>query len=209
MSDNGDKKILRILDIGCGPDPIAPIVFQPILDQGFEYELTTIDINDKNKPDYVHDIRKPFPDELIGKFDLVLASHVFEHIERFVALPTFKNMADTLAKGGELWVIVPSLEWCADEIRHERNTAAVWLCLYGGGEPNQPSVWYHNMGYTLKMLRDMFRSAHLVVRKAYQTPLELPFTRKKEDGEEETTVFHALQNVVIGVKVDDPVDVIG
>jgi predicted SAM-dependent methyltransferase len=200
-----DKQRLQILDIGCGPDPIAPIVFQPIIEQGYEYDLTTIDINPANNPNYVHDIRNPFPPELIGKFDLVLASHVFEHIERHVALPTFKNMADTLAKDGELWVVVPSLEWCADEIRNGRNTAAVWLCLYGGGEPNMPSTWYHNMGYTLMMLRDVFKSAGLIVRKAYQTPLLLPF--KRADGAEHT--FHALQNVVIGVKVDDPIVTVG
>ena len=199
-----DKR-LQILDIGCGPDPIAPLVFQPIIDQGYEYDLTTIDINPANNPTHVHDIRKPFPPELYGKFDLVLASHVFEHVERHVALPTFKNMADTLAKNGELWVVVPSLEWCANEIRNNRNTAAVWLCLYGGGEPNMPSTWYHNMGYTLPMLRDVFSSGGLVVRKAYQTPLMLPF--KREDGAEHT--FEALQNVVIGVKVDDPVAIIG
>ena len=200
-----ENKVLQILDIGCGPDPIAAEVFKPIIEQGYEYELTTVDINDKNNPDYLHDIRKPFPDELLGKFDLVLASHVFEHIERHVALPTFQNMADTLAKDGELWVIVPSLEWCANEILKGRNNAAVWLCLYGGGEPNQPSVWYHNMGYTLGMLRDVFRSAGLVVRKAYQTPLTLPFKR----ADDEQIVIDAVQNVVIGVKLDDPVAVVG
>jgi hypothetical protein len=55
------------------------------------------------------------------------------------------------------------------------------------------------------MLRDVFKSAGLVVRKAYQTPLMLPF--KRADGVEHT--FQALQNVVIGVKVDDPVAVVG
>ena len=205
MPDN-EKKALQILDIGSGPKGgTAAEVFGPIIDEGYEYELVKVDIVPDNKPDVIHDIRTPFPEELLGRFDLVLASHVFEHVERHVALTTFKNMVATLAKGGELWVIVPSLEWCAQEILAHRNNAAVWLCLYGGGEPNQPSVWYHNMGYTLMMLRDVFRASGLVVRKAYQAPLMIPFTR--EDGESIT--IQAVQNIVMGVKVDDPVAVVG
>lgn len=199
------EKKLQILDIGAGPKSVAVDVFQPVIDQGYEYELVTIDINPENNPTYVLDIREPLPPELVGRFDLVLASHVFEHIERHVAMIAFNNMASTLAKGGELWVAVPSLEWCADQVYNGQPNVAVYLCLYGGGTPNMPSTFYHNMAYTLPVLRDVFCKAGLVVRKAYQAPLELPFT--SSTGEER--LYHALQNIVIGVQPNDPVAVIG
>lgn len=202
-----DNKRLQILDIGSGPNGGTALdVFAPILEQGYEYDLVKMDIVPDNNPDIVHDIRNPLPPELHGRFDLILASHVFEHVERHVALPAFRNMASALAKNGELWIVVPSLEWCAEQILNNKVTAAVWLCLYGGGEPNQPSYWYHNMGYTLTTLRQVFTICGLVVRKAYQVPFTLPFMQV---GSDEKREYVALQNVVIGVKVDDPVDIVG
>lgn len=203
----GMKK-LQILDIGCGPKSIAVQVFEPIItEQGYEYELVTVDIDPENKPDYVHDIRKPFPPELLNRFDLILASHVLEHVERYAAIQTVKNIYEALAPGGELWAVVPSLEWCVDEIRKGTPNSAVWLIIYGGGEPDKPSYYYHNQGFTLPVLRDLLTLGGFVIRRAYQTPLPLHMKSGK-DGTE--IVYHARQDVVIAAKPGDAgVEIIG
>lgn len=187
-------KTLQILDVGCGPAPVAAAWFQPILDQGYEYEVTGVDVNPDNNPTVVHDLRNPFPEQLIGKFDLVLASHVFEHLPRHEVLQAYKNVAATLAPGGELWVIVPSLEWCAENILANTRYKEVLMCLYGSKGDHMA----HFSGFTLPVLRDIIKMCGLVVRKAYQTPFAIHST--EADGSVVTT--HAVQNIVIGARPD-------
>ena len=185
-------KKLQILDIGCGPQPIAQIIFKPIIDQGYEYEVTGVDINPENNPTVVHDLREPFPEDMLGKYDLILASHVFEHIDRNKVIETFKNVAATLAPGGELWAVVPSLEWCAEKILANQNYREVLLCLYG----SSPSHMEHKVGFTLPTLRDVMKMTGLIVRKAYQTPFQI--TSTEADGS--VTPLVAFQNIVIGAR---------
>lgn len=183
---------LQILDIGCGPTPIAPVVFKPILDQGYEYEVTGVDIDPANNPTVVHDLRDPFPEEMHGKYNLILASHVFEHIDRGKVLDAFKHVAATLAPGGELWVVVPSMEWCAEKILANQFNREVMLSIYGSSQNHME----HKVGFSLPTLRDVVKMTGLVVRKAYQTPFQI--TSTEADGT--STVLAAVQNIVIGVK---------
>ena len=198
-----EKKKLRILDVGSGKST-ALKVFKDIIDQGYEYELVRVDINPSNEPDVVHDIRKPFPPELLGQFDLVLASHVLEHIERSIVTTTVKNIAETLAYMGELWIVVPSMEWCAEQIMAGNYEVAIWQCIYGGGEPNMPNYYYHHQGYVLPMLRILLVGAGLVERRAFQQPFSINFP--KADGTIYTT--HALQDIVVGARMKPPVEII-
>ena len=202
-----NKKNLQVLDVGSGATGTASSVFKEIFEAGeYEYNIVRLDINPNDNPDVVHDIRKPFPTELLGKFDLVLASHVLEHVERQLAGQAFNNIVSALAHMGELWVVVPSIEWCAEEIMKGETHAGIWQCIFGGGEPDMPSTWYHHMGYSLLLLREMFRRERLVVRKAYQAPLILPFHDKRS---EKDYTMQAVQNIVIGVRVEPPVDIVG
>ena len=196
-------KKFQVLDVGSGKS-IAATVFKDIL-EGHEYDLVTVDINPITNPTLVHDIRKPFPKEMLGRFDLILASHVMEHVERSQVRQTTQNLADTLAHMGELWIVVPSMEWCAERIMEGHIDASIWQCMFGGGEPDMPNYYYHHHGFTLTMLRGMMRHAGLVDRKAYQVPFSISFSHK--EGEEYFS--QAVADVCIGAKMDMPVETIG
>jgi SAM-dependent methyltransferase len=198
--------VLRVLDIGCGKGSVAEFWFKDILG-GRDYELVRLDIDPANKPDYVHDIRKPLPKELVGGFDLVMASHILEHVERGRVILAVQHMASALRHMGELYVITPSLEWCAGEILKGKLTAGVQACIYGGPEPDMANGYYHHTGFTLEWLRWLIENpGGLILRQARQTEFDIHMTAA--DGE--TRDYTGVQNVVIGAKyVDDPVEAIG
>ena len=196
---------LRILDVGCGKGSVVETAFEEML-RGRSYELVRLDIDPDNKPDYVHDIRQPLPEELVGQFDLVMASHVLEHVERSMVMLSVIHMASALHHMGELWLVVPSLEWCAGEILAGKLTAGVQACIYGGPEADKPNGYYHHTGFTVPWLRFLVENAGLILRKAYQNEFGIHMTAA--DGQ--TRDYTGVQNVVIGAKyVDDPVEAIG
>ena len=176
----------RILDIGSGDHSTAETFFPDISDK----EIVRLDINPDHKPDVVHDIAAPLPVELVGTFDLVLALHVMEHMDRVSVVNAFKNAASALKNMGEIWVAVPSLEWACDKILSHQEGTYVQQIVFGG----QADVWdYHRCGFTMRALRQMVEISGLVIKKAYQST----FTVRGEDKE-----YECIQNVVIGAKYD-------
>ena len=179
---------LNILDVGSGPESIAAIVFGE--DTG---TVIRLDMDPDVHPDYVHDIIQPLPSELHDRFDVVYASHVLEHIPRMQVVEVVRNLAKALKDGGELWFVVPSLEWIAQEIYRGRYDPIVLGFIYGGQSDEYD---YHKCGFTLIGLRSLLKLAGLVERKAYQSIFTMTI------GEDE---FQAIQNVVIGMRHDgDP-----
>ncbi len=176
---------LSILDIGSGPGSIAALVFKE--DAG---PIIRLDINTENHPDFVHDIANPLPAELRDRFDIVYASHVLEHIPRMKVVDVVRNLAKALRDGGELWMVVPSLEWIAQEIYRGRYDPIVLAFLYGAQNDEYD---FHKCGFTIMGLRGLLKTAGLVERKAYQAP----FTMTIGDKE-----FQAIQNVCIGARHD-------
>lgn len=197
---------LRILDMGSGDGAVSLSMFANILKDN-EYELVRMDIDPDTKPDVVHDIRQPLPAELVGQFDLVMASHVLEHCERSAVIPALKNMVAAVRVMGELWVVVPALDWVAKEIVKGRLDHTLQLCIFGGGELEKPNYYYHHSGFTLDSLRDLFDLMGLVTRKAYQVPFGIKTTAP--DGSVQET--HGMQNVIIGLKIseEEKVEIVG
>jgi len=183
---------IKILDVGSSSleDTAADIegVFGLA---GEELEITRLDVRKNVKPDIVHDITRPLPKQYHGAFDIVVASHVMEHIPRLKVLDTFQNIAECLRIGGEMYVIVPSMEWVAAEIYYGRVTAVVQSSLFGGQNHRHD---YHKVGYTLEWLRFIMENVlQMVIRRAYQAP----FTILIDDE-----AHQALQNIVIAMKVE-------
>lgn len=174
---------IDLLDIGSGPESAARKYFP-------NAKITRLDADDELKPDVVHDITKPFPTELQGSFDVVYASHVLEHIARLDILPTIDNMASGLRNMGELWVMVPSLEWAASEVLKDQPSPVVQAVIFGS---QNNEFQYHKTGYTLYALRGLLQRAGLIIRQAYQGVFFI---------EMESAVYAARQNIVVGMRYD-------
>lgn len=191
-------KKLMVLDVGSGKSSLAETWFADVL-EGKEYEIHRADIDPEVEPDLIWDIRQTPPDDRLGMYNLILASHVLEHVERSMVIQAVKNMAALLANHGELWIGVPSLEWCAAQIVKGKDSPAVQLCIFGGGEIDKPNFYYHHTGFTLMSLRQLLEAAGLVVRRAQQNPFAINMIY---DGEEYK--YEGVQNTVCGVKNDPP-----
>lgn len=188
MSRTTSLKKYRILDVGCGPDGgTAKDAFK---DYPGEKEIVTLDGNPENNPDIVHNITQPFPEEIRNAFDVVYVSHVLEHIDRDKVVNTMRYIFSAVKNLGEVWLIVPSMEWAANRIIHHDNSVAMQLLIFGG----QKNEWdYHRNGFTLQALRFMGELCGMVTRRAYQSPFLIGMDDKK---------YQCIQNIWIGMRYD-------
>lgn len=136
--------MIRLLDVGCGEGTHA----EWFADRG-PIEVVRLDADPDNNPDVVHDIRLPLPDDLVGAFDIVIASHVLEHVPYRQAMTVLHNIKEACRPGGELRVYVPSMEWAAQEILAGRETFGLLGIIWGG----QSDAWdNHYCGFTKRSL---------------------------------------------------------
>lgn len=184
---------VKILDIGSGETSVAAQAFDWLEDK----EIVRLDVNPDTKPDILHDIREPLPEDLYGKFDILYISHVLEHIDRGAVIKTFRQLVMAVRNFGEVWVVVPSLEWAANEIINRREGLHVQMNIFGG----QLHPWdTHKCGFTLLALRQLMELCGLIIRRAYQSPFVILAEGKR---------FGSLQNVVVGVRYSgDPAEAI-
>jgi SAM-dependent methyltransferase len=181
--------MLKILDVGSGVGNVGMI---NVFFGDVEKEYVRMDINPDVNPDIIHDITKPYPEEVRGQFDIVFACHVLEHMGRDEVFPAIRNMASALKNLGELWVLVPDLEWCAKEIIAGHNSMAVQGLIYGA--QRQDNNWdIHKSGFTLKDLRRLMELVGLLVKRAYQSEFLVLMGDKK---------FPAIQDICIGARYD-------
>lgn len=180
---------IKVLDVGSGPESVAKVALEGI---GLEnLEVTRLDASPDVNPDILHNITEPLPEELHGAFDIVYCSHVLEHIESSKVVQAAVNVTRAVRNGGEVWFLVPSLEWAATEVIKERDHQGVQLVLFG----SQDNPWqYHKCAFTLNALRYMAEvHCGLIVRRAHQAVLLI-----RRAGAE----FQALQNIVVGMRYD-------
>jgi SAM-dependent methyltransferase len=137
------REMAKLLDAGSGGFHQAEQLFGP------GYEIVDMDIDANRKPGIVHDLRDPLPPEHQGIYDVVLLSHVIEHIDRNWTNIVLKNLVAALRPGGDMFVLAPDMEWVANEIIAGRDSLAVQLTVFG----SQDTEWeYHRCGYTLNSL---------------------------------------------------------
>lgn len=135
----GQKKIV---DLGCGESPY----------ETEEGDVLKVDVRDEVKPDYRCDLRKlPFANE---EFDIAYSSHVLEHFPRSDTGKVLDEWIRILKPDGELRLIVPNLEWAADQIKLGAMNDDVLNVLYGAQTYSQN---YHQMGFTPAALTSMLK----------------------------------------------------
>jgi len=132
-SDIPRKTDILIADIGCGlrPDPIH-----------LEGDVVRFDFNKVTQPDVLCDVRKiPEP---AGKFDIVLASHILEHLGMWEAPQAIEEWTRILKIGGKLIVRVPNIDWAMKRILERKQSPYDLQMLYGmQTDPGQ----YHKVGF--------------------------------------------------------------
>lgn len=172
-----------ILEIGANVKPQARYV------AGWEgAKVLTLDVDEKQEPDIVADASN-MPGELHGKLDGLLASHVLEHFSYWNTERVLQGWVDCLKPGGELHILVPSLEWAARQVLSESPSPAMYAQLYAG-QVNQWDV--HFTGFTMRKLRQLFERVGVSCQVARTAPYHI---RVGTLGE-----FPADQHYVAGIK---------
>ena len=139
---------MKILDIGSGVTNGPEGLWT-------DAEVFRLDIDHELKPDYVHDITKPFPEELHGQFDVVYCSHILEHISWRDVIKTLEHISEAAKPGGEMCIIVPDITRACKMILEGKYTIGVVGVLYG----SQINQWqYHNTGFTKETLAQMLNA---------------------------------------------------
>jgi len=136
------KGTKKILDIGAGGHPY----------QTDEGTVLTVDLREETKPDYRCDFRRlPFGS---GEFDIVYSSHSLEHIPRGDVGQVLDEWMRVVAPKGELRLIVPSLDWAAEQIVQSKGALNhdILNVLYGQQEYKQN---FHQCGFTAASLGAM------------------------------------------------------
>jgi hypothetical protein len=183
--------MLEILDVGSAGG--NEDMLKSYLGEDVEWTITRLDINPVVKPDILHDIAQPLPEQYRGKFDIVFCSHMMEHMTRKEVLPAMRHICSAVKNHGEVYIIVPSLEWCAQQIIEHKDGLAVQGLIFGG--ERQDNNWdVHKSGWTLNALRRMMEICGLMVKRAFQSSIQVSV-----DGGH----FPAVQNVCIGARVDE------
>lgn len=173
-----------ILEIGANEKAQAGFIWQGA-------KILTLDVDEKQKPDILADAAN-MPSNLKLRFDGILASHVLEHFSYWKTEEILKGWIDCLKVGGELHILVPSLEWAAREVLSERPSPAVYAQLFAG-QVNQWDV--HLTGFTMRKLRHLMESVGLKVHTARTGIYHVRVAGWENE-------FEALQHYVAGVKGD-------
>lgn len=174
----------RLLDVGSGPFNRAARHYPKM-------EIVRLDVDPEAKPDVVHDVTQPLPEELRGQFDGVFLSHVLEHFPWRVVVPVLKNLREALKPDGEILVLVPSLEWAAQQILSDTPSAGLQAHLYGA----QTNEWqFHRAGFTCVGLRQVLRIAGFIEEYVAQGAIEIVLGERR---------YPSLQNVALAKRVED------
>lgn len=177
--DEGQK---LCVEIGANVKPQARFI------QGWENaKVLTLDVDVKQNPDIRGDAAN-MPEQLYDKLDGLLASHVLEHFSYWKTSAVLAGWVRCLKEGGELHILVPSLEWAAREVLSEHPSPAVYAQLYAG----QVNEWdEHLTGFTMRKLRWFMENAGISVNIARTGVYHLRVGDKE---------YEALQHYISGVK---------
>jgi predicted SAM-dependent methyltransferase len=171
---------MEVLEIGANVKPQAQLIWK-------DAKVLTLDIDPNMKPDIVADAGN-MPEELHGRFDGILASHVLEHFSYWREQDILKSWIACLKEGGELHIVVPSAEWAAREVLSENPSPA----LHGHMLAGQVNGWdVHLNIFTMRKLRSLFERVGLSVTRARTGEYWLHYNGKE---------YKAEQHYICGVK---------
>lgn len=164
---------MEVLEIGANAKPQAHFIFP-------DAKIVTLDIDPAFSPDIVADAAN-MPEELKGRFDAILASHVLEHFSYWKEMDVLKGWVACLKEGGELHIVVPSAEWAAREVLSEKPSPA----LHGHMLAGQATQWdVHLNIFTMRKLRVLFERLGLTVFRAKTGEYHLNFHDKDYPAEQ-------------------------
>lgn len=182
---------LMVLDLGAGTAGVAAQLFP-------DATVITVDMAPVTEPDILADVCN-LPDELEGKFDVVVASHILEHLPRLEVGAALAHWAACLKMGGRLQLMVPDLGWAAKQLMRAQGVveAGILLHIYG----DQGNEWgFHRCGFTALLLRALLQQAGLWVERLESLPYQIVTT--DEEGNKST--YDAKQLVAQAIKMEVP-----
>jgi len=108
-------------------------------------DCDNVDINEKNEPDFVYDIRNVFPVE-DGKYDEVFLFHSIEHIESKYHKFIFREIHRVLKTGGCFYISYPEFERIAKNwLENKQGRREFWGWTIYGRQENQFDFHVHPM----------------------------------------------------------------
>lgn len=122
----GDNKGIEILDFGCGYGQniaaIKKLGFSNI--RGYDVEPAAIDFCQKNNINII-DGRIKSVENIEQRYDLIIATHVLEHIPKNEIINTLRNLRHLLNDGGIVFISVPNAQshtgcyWMFEDFTHQ------------------------------------------------------------------------------------------
>jgi predicted SAM-dependent methyltransferase len=182
LSTERNQKL--IVEIGANQKPQAQFI-----EEWKGAKILTLDVDIKQHPDIRADAAS-MPEQLRGKLDGLLASHVLEHFSYWKTETVLKGWVDCLKENGDLHILVPSLEWAAREVLSEKPSPAVYAQLFAG-HVNEWDV--HLTGFTMRKLRFLMEKVGLGVYIARTGVYHVRVAGYENE-------FEALQHYVVGRK---------
>jgi predicted SAM-dependent methyltransferase len=132
---------MRVLVIGENAIPFAREIWQEA-----EIETSTIEPG-KKRTDY----------------DSLLAYMVLQRVPYRDVLKIIKGWVEVLKPGGELTVMVPSLEWAAVQVLSKERSPVLLVHLFGGQDNPER---FHHSGFTMLDVRSLCSRAGVAVTHA-------------------------------------------
>jgi SAM-dependent methyltransferase len=155
------EKKLQAIDIGCGS--------YKRYEQFPDHDLLRVDIDERWEPDYRCDVRSlPFETE---SFDLVFSSHVLEHFPSVECDAVLDEWLRILKVGGTIELVIPTIEWAAEQLVKGICNEDVLNVLYGA----QTSPYdFHYNGFTPQSFKEFLEEHGLKdikIERATTSPL--------------------------------------
>jgi SAM-dependent methyltransferase len=152
------EKAKLILDIGCGAGDTGEI----LTGQGYVVDGITLSEEEKQvagkvlRNVYVHNVEQGLPDAVNDKYDVIILSHVLEHIcypQRLL-----KDIRSRLSPDGILIIALPNL----------MHFNSRWKLTFGNFKYQEYGIWdyTHFRWYTFKSAQAMLEENNYTVEKA-------------------------------------------
>jgi methionine biosynthesis protein MetW len=147
-----------ILDIGCGAGDTGSI----LMEQGYTVDGITISEDEKREAGqvlrnvYVYNVEQGLPQELQEQYDVVILSHVLEHI--CYPQKLLKDIQSRLKPNGILIIALPNL----------MHFNSRWKLTKGNFNYEEYGIWdyTHFRWYTFKSAQQMLKDNNYTVEKA-------------------------------------------